>query len=304
VTVHLQLPLGFQRDWLWRGWTVRYTHLRALSLASEPGQNLPLLFLHGFGSALTQWRENLLPLNQAHPVYALDLVGFGASEKAATAYRVELWADQVYDFWRTFIGRPIVLVGHSLGALVALTAAVSHPEIVQGLVLITLPAARQELLPGWLQPIVGTVESWFTTPLLTQPLFRLIRRPSVIRAVLRKVYVNQERVTEALIESFLTPGQDQGAVRAFGHLARARTDNDFCRATKELLQDLTVPTLLLWGEKDQVIPLAWGRQLPPLNAHLKLVEIPNAGHCPYDEAAAEVNAAILAWVAALPDATG
>lgn len=291
--------LGSQRDWIWRGWKVRYTFAHPPSANKTASSNPPLLLLHGFGSALTQWQENLLPLSRAGSVYAMDLIGFGVSEKASTTYKVGLWVDQVYEFWRTFVGQPMVLVGHSLGALVALSAAVAHPEMVDRLVLITLPAARQELLPAWLQPVVASIEGMFTTPLLVKPLFRVILRPSVIRSVLRKVYVNQERVTETLIEGFLTPGLDRGASRAFCRLAQARTQTDFSRTTKELLQEAQVPILLLWGEQDRVIPINWGRQIArDLGSQLTLVEIANAGHCPYDECAERVNAEILTWLGA------
>ncbi len=288
-----QSRLGAQRDWFWRGWRVRYSFAR--SPQSDP---TPLLLLHGFGSALTQWHENILPLSQAHPVYALDMIGFGVSEKASTTYRVGLWVEQVYEFWQTFIGRPIVLVGHSLGALVALSAAVAHPEMVDRLVLLTLPAARQEILPAWLQPWIGSIEGFFTTPLLVRPLFQLIRRRKLIRSVLQKIYVNGDRVTEALVESFLLPGYDQGAARAFSRLAQARTDTDFSRATKVLLQEVEVPILLLWGTEDRVIPLSWGKHIAEsLGDKLKLVEIADAGHCLYDEQADPVNCAILEWLA-------
>jgi pimeloyl-ACP methyl ester carboxylesterase len=221
------------------------------------------------------------------------------SEKASTTYRVGLWVEQIYDFWRTFIGCPIVLVGHSLGALVALSAAVTHPEMVDRLVLLTLPAARQEVLPAWLQPVVGSIEGMFATPLLVRPLFKLILRPGVIRSVLRKVYVNPDRVTESLVESFLLPGFDQGAGRAFARLAQARTDTDFSRATKELLQEVEAPILLLWGSQDRVIPIAWGKHISDwLNHKLTLIEIPDAGHCLYDEQADRVNQQILDWLAA------
>ena len=288
--------LGFQRDWVWRGWQIRYTYLRAKAPLQD--QDPPLLFLHGFGSALTQWYENLLPLSQTHNIYALDLIGFGASEKAATNYRVGLWVEQIYDFWRTFIRRPIVLVGHSLGALVALTAAATHPDMVQNLVLLTLPAARQELLPKWVLRWIGSVEGLFASPLLIKPLFYAIRRPKVIRSVLRSIYMNQERITDELVQNFLLPGYDRGAAQVLCRLTKARTQNDFCLQTKDLLAQVQIPILLIWGEHDRLIPLTWGRQLPPLNPKLKLVEIPNAGHCLYDECAECVNAEILNWLTA------
>lgn len=287
-----QTRLGSQRDWIWRGWQVRYTFVRS----AAPTDQLPILFLHGFGSSLAQWQENLLPLSQTYPVYALDLVGFGASEKADTAYKVELWADQVYDFWRTFIGEPIVLVGHSLGALVALTAAVAYPEMVKNLALLTLPASRQEMLIGSLQSWVGRIESFFTSPLVIRPLFRLVRRPSIIRSILKAAYVNPERVTEELVASFLTPGFDRGASRAFYRLSKARTQLDFSLKTEDLLPQVTVPILVVWGEGDRVIPIVRGRQLSSFNSQLRLVEIPEAGHCLYDECAECVNAELLAWL--------
>jgi pimeloyl-ACP methyl ester carboxylesterase len=282
--------LGAQRDWIWRGWRVRYTFKRAA--ADAP----PILFLHGFGASLVQWQENLLPLSQSHTVYALDLVGFGASEKADTAYKVGLWVDQIYEFWQTFIGQPIVLVGHSLGGLVALTAAVAYPEMVQNLVLFTLPAARQELLQGSLQSFVGEIESFFTSPIIIRPLFRLVRRPRIIRSILKAVYVNPDRVTEELIESFLTPSFDRGASRAFYRLSKARTQLDFSLKTVDLLPQVNVPILMFWGTRDRVIPINRGRQLPALNPRLEFVEISEAGHSPYDECAEQVNAKILDWL--------
>ena len=56
-----------------------------------------------------------------HTVYALDMLGFGASEKASANYSIELWVEQVYDFWKAFIRQPVVLVGNSNGSLISLS---------------------------------------------------------------------------------------------------------------------------------------------------------------------------------------
>lgn len=286
-------PTGQQRDWHWRGWKIRYTYLRPKTLIS---QEAPVLWLHGFASSLQQWRYNLVPLSETHTVYALDLLGFGASQKAAAQYGTELWVVQVYEFWQTWIGQPVVLVGHSLGALVALRLATLYPDMVDRLVLMTLPAARQELMPGAVNSVAMTMERLFTSPLLLKPMFRFLRRPSLIRKVLQSVYHQPAAVTDELVELFCAPPRDRNAERAFCYLAKARTDPAFTPTTRSLLQHLHVPTLLLWGEQDRVIPLQWGRQVAPLSEWIELIEIADAGHCIYDEHPDQVNQLIEDWL--------
>jgi hypothetical protein len=79
----------------------------------------------------------------------IGYAGFGASEKAVVTYKTGVWVEQVYDFWRTFIRQPVILVGNSIGSLVALAAAFSHPEMVQGIVMLSLPdpALEEEATP-------------------------------------------------------------------------------------------------------------------------------------------------------------
>jgi pimeloyl-ACP methyl ester carboxylesterase len=288
----LGLPdLGQRRTWHWRGWPIRYHYLRPNPLTTAP----PLVLLHGFGASLAQWRNNLAGLSQAHPVYALDLLGFGGSAKAATDFSSQLWAAQVLDFCQQVIGRPVILVGHSLGALVALAATVQQPTAVARLVLLTLPAARQELLSGWVQSVAAAAERRFSSPLLIRPLFSVVRRPRVLRAALKGVYTQPQRVDQALVESFAAPTRDRGSARTLCYLVRSRTDPAFSPDSRELVRQLTVPTLLLWGEDDRVIPLTWGRQIPPLNPQVQLQIVDQVGHCLYDEAPEVVNQAILSW---------
>lgn len=297
-----QTQLGSRRDWIWRGWQVHYTYLRP---TAAPSPNpVPILFLHGFGASLSQWRSNLVPFSQHHAVYALDFLGFGASEKAHAPYRVEFWVEQVYDFWRTFIGQPVVIVGHSLGALVALTAAIRHPDMVRGMALMTLPSSRQEMTPPNLQSvqaIAGFFERMFTAPLLIKLFYQLVlRNPKFVRLALNQVYLEAQNVTEDLISSFSTPIQERGAARALSRLVKGWTHPEYSPSAKALLERLHVPTLLLWGDADRVIPLSFGRQLPALNPHLTLLELEGVGHCSYDENSDRVNKEILTWIDTLP----
>ncbi|HEY9737171.1 MAG TPA: alpha/beta fold hydrolase [Trichocoleus sp.] len=286
--------LGHQRTWYWRGWRVRYSFLMPEDPAAQ--ENVPILLLHGFGSSLNQWRDNLLELGQHHPVYALDFLGFGASEKTAASYGTNLWSAQVFEFWQTFIGKPVVLMGHSLGALIALTSAIAHPTMVSRLVLFTLPAARQELVSGWVDTLSRTVESVFSTPLLMRPLFLFVRRPKFLKRVLQTLYMDPSRVDDELIAHFAGPPTERGAARALCYLVRSRTAADFSPSTQELVTALQVPALLIWGAQDRVVSPAWAEKLLPLNPQLTYRAIPDGGHCLFDEKPAEVNRLVLDWI--------
>jgi len=285
--------LGEQRIWMWRGWRVRYTHLIGCGAMRDES---PLLLIHGAGSSLEQWRENLVRFASERPVYAIDLVGFGGSQKVACELNSDLWVAQVTDFWRAFLGRPMIVMGHSLGALVALQMATSYPARVSRLVMLTLPAARQELA-GKAAEVGAVVEGWFASPLLLRPLFRLVRRRWVIRAALRAIARKPERVDEALIEAFVRPTQERGAARTFCYLVKSRTGEDFSPMTRSLIPLLQMPTLLLWGKCDAVIPIAWGRYVNTLSHHLTFVEVEGAGHFFYDELADDLHEWVARWFA-------
>ena len=77
-----QHRIGHQREIIWRGWQIRYSFLNALS--SKANSKLPIFLIHGFGASVEHWRHNMSALNQNHSVYALDLLGFGASKKVKT----------------------------------------------------------------------------------------------------------------------------------------------------------------------------------------------------------------------------
>ncbi|MGC1309842.1 MAG: alpha/beta fold hydrolase [Phormidesmis sp.] len=284
--------LGEQRLWYWRGWRIRYTHL-AETLGTQ--NEAPLLLLHGAGSSLEQWRENLQAFAQERPVYALDLLGFGGSQKVAQALNTDLWVAQVSAFWQTYLRRSMILMGHSLGASVALQAATTHPEQVNRLIMLTLPAARQEL-GGPAAKIGAVVESWLASPLLIRPLFRLVRRPKLIRLVLRALSQDVSRIDDAVVEGFVRPTQERGAARMFCYLVKSRTSNSFSPLTRELIPLLPVPTLLLWGKCDRVIPITWGQYVNTLSVQLTFIEMDNAGHFLYDENAISLHDIIDQWL--------
>ncbi len=290
--------LGQQRDWAWRGWQTRYTHLRSPALNAALDHRPPLILLHGFGASIAHWRHNLEPLSQFQSVYALDMLGFGASEKALTDYNINLWVAQVHDFWRSLIGRPVVLVGNSIGSLVCLAAAAAHPEMVAGIAMLSLPdtSVRSEMIPKLVQPIVSAIEQLFTSPLLLKPIFYWVRRPKIVRPWAAIAYANPAAIDDELVESLVTPAGDRGAAATFVAIIKAMTNPKFGPKVSTVLPGLEIPILLIWGQQDRMIPPSLGQQFASYNPRVKLIELEDAGHCPHDELPEQVNQAILDWL--------
>jgi pimeloyl-ACP methyl ester carboxylesterase len=286
--------LGQQRDWMWQGWQTRYTYLR-----SEQGNNQPpIVFLHGFGASLGHWRQNLPFFAERHTVYALDLLGFGASEKAAVPYSIDLWVQQLHSFWQTFIDRPVILVGNSIGSLVALTAAHTYPEMAQGLVMLSLPdpSLREDLIPQWCRPVVSRIERAFTAEWILKSLFYGVRRPKVIRPWAGLAYASRAAITDELVEILTLPAGDRGAARAFSLILQAMVNPQFGPRVSTILPALEIPILLLWGRQDRMVPPMFAPKFAAMNPRIQLIELDDAGHCPHDECAERVNGAIADWL--------
>jgi pimeloyl-ACP methyl ester carboxylesterase len=282
-----------QRDWLWRGWQTRYVFRR-----SQTTNRPPILLLHGFGASVGHWRHNYASLGQHQSVYALDLVGFGGSEKPATTYGISFWVSQVFDFWQTFIREPVIIVGNSLGSLVALMATYLHPEMSKGIVTISLPdlSELEAIVPKYIRPIKRSLEA-IVGGLLSKPLFYFVRRPQTIKYILANfAYSDRTNVDHELVEIIVRPAREDQAATAFYYLSLSMNQEADLPSAKQAIAQLNVPMLILWGTNDRFIPPILGCKLVKCSPLAQLVELPNLGHCPQDEAPELVNAEILAWI--------
>ncbi|BCL35487.1 alpha/beta fold hydrolase [Nostoc sp. MS1] len=295
MTVHWQERVGNQRDWIWRGWRTRYTYIRA---SQNDKVKTPLILLHGFGASIGHWRHNLEVLGESHTVYALDMLGFGGSQKAPANYSIELWVEQVYDFWQAFVRQPVVLIGNSNGSLISLAAAAAHPEMVKGIVMMSLPdpSLEQEMIPPFLRPVVRGIKNIVASPIFLKPVFYFVRRPSVLRRWASLAYANPAAITDELIDILAGPPQDRGSARAFSALFKAAIAVNFSPSVKALLPKLTIPMLLIWGQKDRFVPPVLAKQFAQYNEKLELLNLEDVGHCPHDECPEQVNQAILNWM--------
>ena len=235
-------------------------------------------------------------------MYGLDLVGWGGSRKPNIQYDVNLWVEQVHDFWQTFIGRPTILIGNSIGSLVALVAAARYPDMAANLVMVSLPdlSAEQELIPKPIQPLVNGIKRVILNPPLLHTLFKFVSRPQVARKWAQIAYANPDRVTDELVDLFLTPAREREAPAAFVKIMQGMTSSNFSPNIRQLLPSMKIPMLLIWGVQDRMIPPQTAKILLTLNPLLKLIDLESAGHCAHDELPDEVNQIVRNWLDAPP----
>lgn len=283
---------GYQQAFRWRGWNVHHT------VFPNPRSEVPIIFVHGFGGSIGHWRQNMSVLSKSHSVYALDLLGFGASDKPDITYSVDLWTEQLYEFWRSCVGKPVILVGNSIGSLICAVTAAKHPEMVRGVAMISLPdtASHHESIPAMIRPIVQSIQDIFTSRWLLYPLFFLLRHPRIIRRWVSLAYAGQEAITDELLEILSKPARERGSARAFCAILKAMTHPNFSPSVRSILSHIRTPVLLLWGKQDRMIPAASARQFLKYNPNLKLIELEDAGHCAHDECPERVNAELISWI--------
>ncbi len=198
----------------------------------NPDADEAVLLIHGFGANTNHWRFNQSVLAKQAPTYAIDLLGFGRSDQPraclkdepaaddAVHYGFDLWGQQVADFCREVIDRPVRLVGNSIGGVVALRAAQLLGDRCRGVVLIDCAQrlmddkqlATQPAWMAWIRPLLKTMvrQRWLSTAL-----FRNAARPGVIRSVLKQAYPSGANIDDNLVDLLFQPTQRDGAAEAF-----------------------------------------------------------------------------------------
>ena len=294
------LPL-IHDTWTWQ------SHQIGWSLIGDPMEPMAVLLIHGFGANTNHWRFNQPVLAEVAHTYAIDLLGFGLSDQprarlkqeppddTAVHYGFDLWGQQVADFCREVIDKPVVLVGNSIGGVVALRAAqMLGSDQCKRVVLIDCAQrlmddkqlATQPAWMGWIRPLLKTMVSqrWLSTAL-----FRNAARPGVIRSVLKKAYPSGQNIDDELVNLLYQPTKRKGAAEAFRGFINLFDDH----LAPELMENLEVPVNLIWGEEDPWEPIAeakkWTSTIPCIES---MNVIANAGHCAHDEAPKVVNSVL------------
>ena len=224
----------------------------------------PIVLLGGFIEPSWVWHEVGPILGRTHRVYALDLPPFGYSQRRGP-YTLARWTQLVEGFDRRLGLRRVVVVGHSLGAAVAVSVATASPNSVQAIVLLDGDA-----LPGgggaaWLSHFL--VPPWFTS------IYRIATGWNwLFRRGLESAW-GSPNFPASFIAEFERPFRVSGTASASTSLL----SHGIQGVSAATIARVSVPSVVAWGSRDTVDSVAAGRRTAAL-MHSRFVEIPNAGH--------------------------
>src|SRR6185436_5500831 len=234
--------------------------------AENPGP--PVVFIHGVGAGTSSfmWRKNFDELARHFRVYAFDLLGFGFSDKPASAsYSADLYVELITDFLREVSGYPANLIASSLGAAYAIRVADEHPELVKAMIL-NGPTGSDTLnrRPGMAgAAFYGLLQS----PVLGTSFYNVMASERSIRDYARdNLFYDHRRVTDRLVSNLYATSHQPGAQHAIAAFLAGYLNTD----TRAPFSRLTQPVVLVWGKQDATTPLDQAVSLMKLNSAARL----------------------------------
>jgi pimeloyl-ACP methyl ester carboxylesterase len=257
----------------------------------DVGQGQPVILIHGFGGSMWQWEHQQQPLSAEFRLITPDLIGSGLSTKPEIEYRPEQMLDYFIGFMDALRIRQVALVGNSMGAGLAIGMALTYPDRVSQLVLIDgLPAnVRERLTSPSIQRALDTAApSWLAS--FGNWLFGGV----MIESVLKEIVHDPALLTPAVIERSNRNRRRPGVIPPLMTVRDTLPlwESGFAKRIGEIRH----PTLILWGEEDQVFPLSAGEDLQRTIKGSALVRIPNAGHIPQWERPDLANRAMIEFL--------
>jgi len=240
----------------------------------------PLLAIHGLGASMYSWRE-FVKLKNTFPgyrIFLIDLKGAGNSLKPHDRnYSILTQRELVYQFIQEQNLTHLTLVGNSYGGAVSLIVALelieNNPGLLTKLILID-SGGYDLLLPWYLQLMRIPILGWLVLHILTPT--------QDADTVLKDAYYNQNLITPEQVAAYAAPIGSHGGRDALLWTAKGVIPPDIDKITSQY-PSINVPTFILWGRNDKVIPLQIGEMLHAAIPGSRLELINDCGHVPQEE---------------------
>jgi len=276
---HSATPDWRATDWLSELKTIEVDGIpfNYVDLGSDTGDEDPVVLVHGLGGQWQNWLENIPRLAQDRRVIAMDLPGFGCTPEPpddvdVTITRYGRWVNELCD--KLGLDQ-IDLVGNSMGGHIAAEVAIQFPERVKRLVLVSAAGISSAEVMHLPILTVGRIAAALATNSVTR-YRRLAARP-ITRHMSLALVARHPRLLKADLayEGFFKGGGKPG----FDDALRASLDYDF----RDRLDDVKVPTLIVWGERDSIIPTRDADEFERLIDDSRKVVMEDCGHIPMAE---------------------
>lgn len=248
-----------------------------------------ILLLHGYGASLESWRDVEPFLSKSFTLYILDLKGFGLSSKPDdAAYSIDNQAEIVVSFIKHHELRDFILGGHSYGGGVALVTYfklqdIKHAARVKALILIDSA--------GYLQKFPFFI-SVLRFPVLNCVILKFV--PAYLRAryTLERIFYDKSTVTKERVHRYARffdlPGSHNSFIEVAKQIVPDNPDSIIQR-----IPNIKIPTLVLWGHNDPVIPIEHAHRFHQEIVNSKLEVIQQCGHVPHEEKPEQVASSII-----------
>jgi pyruvate dehydrogenase E2 component (dihydrolipoyllysine-residue acetyltransferase) len=237
--------------------------------ASNNQNNRALLFIHGFGGDQNSWLFNIAELGENHSIYTLDLPGHGASSKQTAEGSLTELATTINDLMESINLDKAHIVGHSLGAAIAVELAKKFAKRVASLTLLSGAGEGTTVNKDYVEGFIAA------------------NRRKEMKPYLQQLFADSTLVNRDMVENVLKAKRIEGAESCLRTIADVAV---FGKASvRENLSELTMPIQVIWGKEDLIASVKNMDELPnDISSHI----INDAGHMVHMEAASEVNALI------------
>ncbi|GGB46634.1 alpha/beta fold hydrolase [Fictibacillus barbaricus] len=243
-----------------------------------------VVLVHGFLSSTISFRQLLPYLTKKYKVIALDLPGFGQSEKSTSfIYKLSNYGQLIIDFLDKLNIQDVILIGHSMGGQISMHAAKKAPKRIQKLILLgccsyVKRASRSLIACSYL-------------PLFTWGMRNWIQKKDVKQNLLSVLH-DSKLVTQEMIESYKKPISEAAFINSLIRLLRHREGDMSSNELKEIKQ----PVLMIWGKEDKVIPVKTGYRLKHDLPNAKLIIYEKCGHLVMEEKPQEISNEIICFI--------
>ncbi|MBA2440172.1 MAG: alpha/beta hydrolase [Thermoleophilaceae bacterium] len=241
----------------------------------ERGEHRPIMFIHGLSGQWQNWLENIPRFAQERRVVAMDLPGFGTSEMPDEKLSIELYGNVVAEMCRRLDLSPAVVVGNSMGGFVAAEAAIRVPDVVERLMLLSSAGVSQMDIARRPLMVAAKVAGFLATANVPQMRW-VARRPVPRHCVMGVICRHPSGIKPDAMYEALMKGADKPGFEA---ALRATIEYDF----RERIPQISCPTLVVWGEKDMIIPVKDADAFVSMIEGARKIIMEDTGHLPMFE---------------------